>query len=263
MTHNSFTLISDIHMGDLIECRPGDEAEHLLNIFFDLCESEVIIDLGDRVNNHDYCSDSENTRKIVSLFRKSGKKTYPVLGNHDLHNVTIKENLEILGLQSSYYSKIINGIRFIFLNTADPVRKECMGHISCQQLKWLEQELTADDLPKIICAHHPFFSQDMKGNPFFTTIAGQERIDNGEEVERILLQGKNILCYLCGHVHWFYFKKVNTIPCLAVPSFIENYPLKEQCAGRYCEFSIEDRKIEISFKTVNPSRVLGKIEYDC
>ena len=263
MNSITFLLVSDIHSGPLIECRPGEESQGLLEQLLQVEQAGTILELGDRVNNHSHAEDLANAEQVRTLFRKSGREVYHILGNHDLKYLSLEENRIAVSNYLPYYSRLIAGYHFIFLNTSDPVMRTCMGHVSREQLDWLGEELDAHPgCLKIVCGHHPFHPQHMDGNPFFTRIPGEELIQNGEELQQILMQHDEVICYLNGHVHWFYAATVKNLACVSVPSFIEQYPQKQNAAGRYCVLSLEGRHLEITYKTINPRRVLGRIEYD-
>lgn len=256
-------FVADIHLGELIEYRPGSEAVGLLESFVSIVNAKAIdavIELGDRVNNACHDQDRNNLQTVANILNKLDCPLFSVLGNHDIQYISKAENKKILRLPSNYYSKQILDFTCIFLDTADPIWGHCGGTISATQLKWLDLELAKDNRPKLIFGHHPLIKQNQTGNPFFVDIPGEEVLRNHEETKNIINKGNNIIACFNGHVHWFYVSKEAKIPYFSIPSLLEAYPEKKNAPGRYvlAEISI-DGSIDMSFHTINPSRTTGRI----
>lgn len=258
-------LISDIHNGDLIECRPGKEALVLMSKFINYCESEgidYVFELGDRVNNKDRDSDIKNLLATTDLFNKSSLKVFHAIGNHDIHYMDKKENLSILDMDSSYYSVELEDNQFIFMDSTDEIIGHCGGYISPKQLQWLDLTLAKATKPVIICSHHPLFEQNQDGNPFFRSLPGEYKVMNDIDVIKIIEKYKDkIVLLLNGHVHWNYVKRLHFgIPCFSVPSLLENYPLMENAPGNFSVLEIDGGKIYCSSHSLNPMRTIGMFE---
>lgn len=257
-------VVSDIHNGYLIECRPGEESIPLLNSFLSYCEEEnvdIILELGDRVNNRNHDFDIENLKAVSSLFRKSKIPVYHAMGNHDIHYINKQENLDCLGYAKSYYSVETKEFVILVLDSTDRIIGDCGGYIGDVQREWLKEQLRTNNKPIIICSHHPLVEQYQKGNPFFVSLPDEYKIINEKEILEIISEYCNkIALIINGHVHWNYLKYCNGIPCFSVASLLENYPLKENAPGRFSIFDCFDNKIMCSSLMINPFRTLGMFE---
>lgn len=263
MKNITLAFVTDIHAGKLIEHRPGQEAIGLLSSFISIIQErdiDAVIELGDRVNNEDHDRDLQNLNAVRDKFTSLKVPRYSILGNHDMHYLSKDENKEILSLPALYYSVNIGGFTCLFLDTADPIWGHCGGTVSKQQLDWLTSEVQKDNRPKLVFGHHPATVQNQTGNPFFVDIPGEETLKNYAQVQHVLENGKHVIGYFNGHVHWFHVCRVRQIPYVSLPSLLESYPEKEHAPGRYtlAEFS-EDGIIDLSFHTIHPRRTIGRI----
>jgi len=262
----SIALISDIHLGELVEHRPGGEAAGILSALVNKLNNEIhpdiVVELGDRINNASVIADTANEMEVNSLLGALNMPRYMVLGNHDIHYIGKAKNLEIFSLKAPYRVDFFNGFKLMFIDTVDPVIGECGGHVSSEQLAWLRLELENDDLPKVIFGHHALAAQHQGGNPLFKALPGQQYVQNRKEVLEIIKQGKNVLTYINGHVHWFYFLAGQGIPFISAPSILETWTQTSQAAGHYCIVTISTHgAIQAVVRSMVPDRVLGRFEY--
>lgn len=258
-------IVTDIHKGGLIECRPGAEANGLLNKFLDVCKErnvDLILELGDRVNNHSNTSDISNLKDVIKTFDTVDIPVLHAFGNHDVHYMSKSENMDLLKMDAPYYTKIIGDYEFIVIDTADPVYDDCGGTISDEQGKWFENELLKAEKPVIVVSHHPLYDQEQDGNPFFVPLPGQYKVVNNQKyIDMIVDSGKVKACFN-GHVHWMYATLRKDTVLVSVPSLLENYPLKAGAPGAFAIVDMDEfGRIVTSFETLNPRRTIGKYDY--
>jgi hypothetical protein len=262
MDELKLVLFADTHIGPNAECRPGEEVECLMKQFVDIINTEIkpdlVIELGDRINNNNHDADMANLIKFAAVLENLKMPCMHVFGNHDIHNLSKEENVEILKSPVSYRNYSYKGFDLIFLDTADPVIDFIGGDVSHKQLAWLEDRLHANDLPKIILAHHPMMGQDLQGNPHFASFPHLAALKDGNKIKKTFDGCKNIIVYISAHVHWFYFSTRSGFPFISIPSFTEAYPLKKDAPGMFVELIISDNKTIMSrVRSIAPRRVLG------
>ncbi len=256
-------LLADVHMGNNRSTRPGEEAPFWLRklvneINFEI-KPDAFIDLGDRINDSNREDDRKNAERYFDIIETVNVPYFFLLGNHDVHYLSEFENKKIYGNNSINLSVKIKGIKFIFINTADPVEENIGGNVSEKQLEWLKKELDEENIPKVIFGHHPIDDQDISGNPHFLSFPHLAFVQNKEAVRKIVKNGKNVVAYINGHVHWFSFYTDNHLPFFSVPSFIESWPEKEEAPGMYVVVTIKENGESVFvLKGINPKRIYGK-----
>lgn len=113
-----------------------------------------------------------------------------ISGNHD-DPVLLAEAfgiMELLKNRELYFSRIIHGRPFLFLDTTT-------GVVSERQLKWLQEKLDDLDQPLVIFMHHPPLFADV---PFMD---GQHALKNKKDVQDILFSFKKEITVFTGHYH--------------------------------------------------------------
>ena len=80
---------------------------------------------------------------------------YAVAGNHDNRDALVSHFPALRMTSTGYvqYSAIINGIRFIILDTVD--ESSSNGNLCSSRLEWLEKELLSSDEQVVLLMHHP------------------------------------------------------------------------------------------------------------
>ena len=259
-------LVGDVHMGPSNSTRPGEETPVLMQELVEKINSEIkpdlVIELGDRINNSNPLSDRDNAIRFASIISRLSMPYHLILGNHDIHHLTKKENEAIFGKPVLRRAESFKGFKLIFLDTEEPVIEGVGGSISDEQLQWLNFELNNDDLPKIVFGHHPIDEQDIGDNPHFLEFPPLAFTKNRDKVREILDSGKNVISYINGHVHWFSFCTGKSVPAISVPSFTEAWPEKSNAPGMFAEVSFTQSKdIQVAIRSIRPNRILGKFSW--
>jgi len=173
-----------------------------------------------------------------NIIDNSGLIFYNAPGNHDVRWSNIGKKRFIKWLGPLYQSFDFNGIHFIVLDTG--LLLEQYGHVSQQQLSWLKRDLEAVEAEKpiIIAAHHPIFLE-------------KKYVDNEFELLE-LLEGYNVILFLCGHGHRNQHWQVNGIHFLmtqATKSDEPGYRLFETDGDSICVFNrnLNNKKTRFDF----------------
>lgn len=129
---------------------------------------------------------------VIDLFNNAHKVRMHVIGNHDTDGGHTKQQcIDYWDMPDRYYTKDINGIRFVILdgNEKGPnYKKGYPNNINKEQADWLENQLKEADKPVIVICHQP--------------LAGALEVDNAKEIQGILTKySKKILIAINGHTH--------------------------------------------------------------
>jgi 3',5'-cyclic-AMP phosphodiesterase len=139
----------------------------------------------------------ENFLELKRLLSDIELPVLLALGNHDTREGFYEFVLEDPSRTNEpyCYSKIIDGLHIIVLDSSTP--NKVHGTIEPEQFEWLEQELMAEpELPKIVVVHHPTAPMHL---PIFNSI----NFDPADALKlEKLLEGKNVIGVLSGHVHF-------------------------------------------------------------
>lgn len=259
-------LVGDIHMGPNIEYKPGEETPNLMTQFVELVNQEIkpdlVLELGDRVNNRSHEADLSNAKKLNSILKGLAAPCCFVIGNHDVLHLSKEENNAIFGGELTYRAKTVKGYKLVFLDTTEPVIEEVGGNVSERQLEWLKAELQDGGGPKIVLGHHPLDDQSLSGNPHFVRFPEYAYVKNRNEVRRALAAGRNVLAYINAHVHWFNFIVARASLFVSVPSFTEAWPETKNAPGLFAEAVLaDDGLVELAVRSMNPKRTLGRFNW--
>jgi 3',5'-cyclic AMP phosphodiesterase CpdA len=142
---------------------------------------------------------------------------YNALGNHDVFGLSPESGvapehpqygktlfMEMLGLESTYYSFDHLGWHFIVLDAMTPAEdRGYIGEIDAEQLTWIKNDLARTDprTPITVVTHFPFVSvalQLREGGS--AALPGAAVIVNSHEVFE-MFEGHNLRLVLQGHLH--------------------------------------------------------------
>lgn len=273
----SFGIVSDCQYADIPDAAEfGDRrfrlSKHKLEeaiTFFNTKDLAFTVHLGDLIDQQLASFDD-----ILPVCEQSQAPFLHVLGNHDFKGVGDEhldptEVISKLGLKNPYYSKQVNGYRFIILDTNEEGLVEAVrgtkawkegqkvldeykqtgrvnavswnGRISAKQHDWLRKELqaAADANEKcVIFSHHGLFPKH------------RENMLNDEEMLAELKDIPHLKAYINGHNHDGNYGQAGHLHCLNVRGMVDT----DQNA--YALAHVYDDKIEIEGFGREPSRVL-------
>ena len=184
--------------------------------YFNSQKLDFIAHLGDVIDR-----DFRSYDTILPKFKNFHAPVYYILGNHEFNVIDSLKNkvLNKIGMQKDYYSKNINGWKFIFLNGDElssfypknksqqtetdslfkrlKERKKCNatpwnGGISKEQFEWLRNELELaqqSNQKVIVLCHFPVYPEACLN------------LLNDDEVLKLFDNFKCVKAYFCGHNH--------------------------------------------------------------
>jgi 3',5'-cyclic AMP phosphodiesterase CpdA len=172
--------------------------------------ADLVIELGDFVNGKFVLGAElgdaariagilENAESIYATF--DGPRYY-VLGNHDVYDLSKEEFLEGTGASSATASFDAGLYHIVILDAQYDKKGNDLGHagwvvqgnIPQAQLDWLSNDLSATDLPTIVCVHQPL-------DVDFDLLSGGPTVVNAEAVKAILSESGVVIAVLQGHEH--------------------------------------------------------------
>lgn len=251
-----FALISDVHLGPPASHQGKLRklthlSEELVSGFVrrmrDELSPDVVINLGDVLEDESAERDRERYARFVALLREIGKPVLHVAGNHDTINLSASELCELWGDGLELcYSRDHHGVHFAVLRTIEH-RGERI-ELPEEQIRWLERDLAETTLPCIVLMHHPASEMRLEGNRWFEKRPHLCRVVERRALRQVIEQSGKVLAVFNGHVHWNHFDVISGIPYVTLQSLIEN--LDDDAPGRaaaaYAVCDLDDRRLVIN-----------------
>jgi 3',5'-cyclic AMP phosphodiesterase CpdA len=238
MTTLRIGLVTDIHIGpsalyDGKLRKLSDQAAPLLERFVsamnDEVEPDLVLTLGDAIEDESPNSDRENYGNFVRICQKLSAETLHVVGNHDTVNLTDTDLATLHGREGALFFSFDRGERHIVvLHTRE--REDSIAVLPEEQLKWLESDLRAASYPTLVFVHHPLCEMDVKHNRWFYRAPQLCRVGNRRSVRQLLRESGKVLGVFNGHAHWNYCSVIDGIPYVTLQSLIEN--VEDDAPGR-------------------------------
>ncbi|NLJ80702.1 MAG: hypothetical protein GX335_06745 [Firmicutes bacterium] len=227
-------LLSDLHVNG------KEELDLLAEImrFFALQELDLVVELGDRLQDKSAGADLEQTAKIRQVLTKPGLPVLHLHGNHDLRFAPKDALNEVLAKEHGYERYFVNDYQIVLLDSNDP----SPGLISPEQSAWLKAAIKAD-FDSIIFSHYPLAPIEVEEHPYFYQHREKSFILNYEDIKDAVSFEKGVIAVYQGHLHWLKQRKINGVPFTWLPSvrksFDGGFP-----AGGFCIAEARGRKVE-------------------
>ncbi len=237
-------LISDIHYGPDRGTKKGSLGKELFEEFNKWLvkdTSSVLIDLGDRISDVDLETDRSLAREVGTWFKKINIPQYHLLGNHDLEELSVEENEELIGYPMRSQSFDLNGYHLVLWDTLPELDKEKGFSLREDRLDWLKADLAQATLPSVVFTHLPLDNGSMKGNFYFEkaypTHAYFSDAD-GERIREVLELSKKVQLCINGHAHWNAYHCIDGIHYITIPSLTELFPTFPNTTNAWAKLAI-------------------------
>ena len=239
-------LVTDIHHGPTRYTKLGAEALPLLESFRNQVTAgdfDLVVDLGDRITNVDRETDLQLEKEVEAVFAQIDTPRAHLLGNHDLHYLTVSENEAIWGRSFTSYSTDLKGHHLVFWQLDLSGRFGEAPLPSQSDLDWLRDDLACTKLPAIIFTHVPMHSGAMTGNFYFHNNGSSSTLSHTAEARQIIEAAGNVVLCLAGHVHWNDSATIDGIRYLTLQSLTESYTTQGEVSGAWAEIEIDDSEV--------------------
>lgn len=239
-------LVADIHHGQDVGSKLGSAALSLLAPFVVWVNSirpDLVVELGDRINDVDQDRDITLTRDIAHAFHAIQQTPcLHILGNHDNYQLSRQTCEDAMQTTFASHSRDVQGYHLVFWNSAVDTLDASGFLFSPADLAWLQADLAATDLPTVIFTHVPLDNGSMIGNFYFEKMVpnGGHYRDGAAAREVIERSGKVIAC-LAGHTHWNACNTIDGIPYITIHSLTESFTTHPYPTGAFGILEIHDR----------------------
>lgn len=237
-------IVTDIHHGPTRYTKQGAAALPLLETVRDriaASDTDLVVDLGDRISNVDHDTDAGLMRDVMSVFAGVTGARAHLLGNHDMHYLSRAENEAILGRPLGSLSQDMKGRHLVFWQIDLSGRFPDRPIPSDADLDWLRRDLANTTLPSVIFTHVPLDGEAMTGNYYFQNNTASATLRHTQAAREIIeASGKVILC-VAGHVHRNHNTTIDGIRYLTVQSLAESYTTEGAASGAWADIEIDDQ----------------------
>jgi predicted phosphodiesterase len=229
-------LIADIHHGVDQGTKLGSAALTLLQPFVDWVNAigpDLVVELGDRINDLDKDADRQCTRDIASAFTAVQRPCIHILGNHDNNQLSREESEDVMQTTFASHSRDVQGYHLVFWNSAvQPV--EGGFHLALEDLRWLEADLAATDFPTIIFSHLPLDNGSMIGNFYFEkAVPKGAHYAEGAAARDVLERSGKVIACLAGHTHWNARNTIDGVHYITIHSLTESFTTHPYPTGAF------------------------------
>lgn len=199
-----------------------------LDSFFET-EADYYVSIGDLTN----FGMEDELREVYQIIRKYNKNFIHTLGNHDLYGIPREEVLKISNCEQNF-SVDTETAHLIFLETArDHNYEDHSGHLSEDQLAWLEEEIIqSEEKLVLIFAHHPVYNTTVRSNFPYLSIVPEVAI------QEILRKKKGNGIYVNGHNH------IDSVETIANWTYVQVGSVLDDQSIRILEINRDEITIE-------------------
>jgi 3',5'-cyclic-AMP phosphodiesterase len=239
-------IISDIHFAGA----PAGEFDvrPVVDAFVDWAnriDADLLLDLGDRIDDIDRAADFENTAALARIFERFKGRRVHLLGNHDVVNLTGEDHRQLFGQLPGHQAIDLGECRLLAWEPSVLLDRKLGFPPAGRELDWLTQGLDSDDRPAIIVSHIPVSGAAMIGNYYFENNPDFATYPDHAEIRRLVEQTGRAALWLSGHVHWNSSANFAGIRHLTVQSASETYTTMPDPACTYALLEIEQATVRL------------------
>ncbi len=251
-------IVTDVHLGPAFEAKAGPHALALLRDALADIERRspnLLVDLGDRINNAGRERDHDHLKAVANAFAGCRVPTHHLLGNHDVKNLTRRENEELLKRSTGHQHITVNGWHLLFWS-ANPHYSDSGFRATDADLAWLASAMGQLDGPTVIFSHVPLGGPSMLGNYYFegSTAAGAT-YSNLADIHDIVLPAEHLVANIAGHVHWNGLRRVDGVVFATIQSLSELSSTLPEPAAAWGDLAFTPDSLRLDVHGMDPWHV--------
>ncbi|HYG85066.1 MAG TPA: metallophosphoesterase [Azospirillum sp.] len=255
------SIITDIHNG-----MKSKNCPHVRDLSFPLIEAveqfvdqaahngaDVLLDLGDRIDDVDHVTDLALAKELAPAFKRFPREVVHIMGNHDVVNLSKEDNEAVYGC--SFDSRVIDlgefrliawqpNVVFDYVNGRFPPTS---GHLG-----WLVQALLEDDRPAVIASHVSLSGRAQTGNYYHHFHPTYSTHPDHEAVRAAVEKTGRAAIWLAGHSHWNTWSNISNIHHFTIQSFTERYTTYPKTAATHADLIIENGQFALEVHGNDP-----------
>ncbi len=163
------------------------------------------------------------------------------MGNHDLVNLTMADNEDLLGQSFTSDSMDLEGWHLVFWQADVAMSATHQPRLTDQDLDWLAADLAATDLPTVIFTHVPLDGASMTGNFYFESNPEFAGYSNVRRAQQIISDSQQVALCVAGHVHWNNLSRIDGVPYLSLQSLTESFTTQGQPAASWATITLDEQ----------------------
>ena len=231
-------VVTDIHHGPDTRTKCGNAALGLTRDFVEAVNAlqpDAVVELGDRISDVDPETDRRLANEIAEVLTEIRCPRFHVNGNHDLENLSVADNAEILG-QALDHQVVALGEWDLVLWRADPrLHSGGKRHLTLPDgdIEWLAETLQQAQRPQLVVSHIPVAPNPPVGNYYFERAPHLSAYPESAQVRDVMACAQVPIVHLSGHVHWNAVTQAGGVFYLAQQSLTESFTTLGKPAGAW------------------------------
>ncbi|WMS41546.1 metallophosphoesterase [Acuticoccus sp. MNP-M23] len=237
-------FVSDLHHGSDGPTRRGAEALDRLAQFKAFVAYEMpdaAVDLGDRITGEG-ADDAARAAEVAAIFRRFDRPVHHICGNHDVKNLSVADNAEILGQTLGHACADYGGWRLVLFR-ARARRRKGLFHLKEGDLDFLADTIRRADRPLVVASHIPLSGQNVAENPYFSKKPERSAYQEAGALRQVLLGATVPLVAIAGHVHWNSLSLVSGQPHITLQSATDSAATHPVGSGAYAMLTLSEERI--------------------
>lgn len=244
MNGPKLAIVTDIHHGEPFGTKYSQHALDLLAGVIDAVKADphdLLLDLGDRINDADRESDLTRLGEVAAIFKRSNTPRAHLIGNHDFDFMDEADNHAILESPMNSRSLVIKGWRLVFWYPSARYHRTNGFNQDPGALEWLAEELPRDERPTVVFTHAPLLIGPIEGNYWFEHKPQAAVSPDADAARRILEASPNVVMAIAGHVHWNRLLVSGGVHYLTLQSLIDGFTASEVPSGTWATIHLGEQ----------------------